>query len=134
PLGIALSGAGSHAPAAVAVIPGAGLGCSARLCRVVARWVLASGRPVAVDDLTFRAICGGGAVGAQDEPPAPSMNTHIMMKLTQKDTISDGCNASMALMAQVMHVAGGGSLATARPFAVAGAVGDSAANGAGDLV
>src|SRR5882724_10223989 len=105
-----------------------------RTSRAQYRVILASGWPVAMDDLAPGSVRGGGAVRMQDESPAPSMNAHIVMELTQKCTIRHGSLAAVALVPQVVDIAGGGSLTAAGPFAVPGAQRDGAANVAGDLV
>src|SRR5882724_13530150 len=92
-----------------------------RTSRAQYRVILASGWPVAMDDLAPGSVRGGGPVRMQDESPAPSMNAHIVVELAQKGTISDRCDTSLALVAEVVDIAGGGSPAAAGPFAVPGA-------------
>ncbi len=97
---------------------------------------LAGGRGVGVQGLPAVWAGGGpGAIGVVDDLPAPAVNTDIMMKLTQKGTISYGCLAAVALVADVVDVAGaGGAVAAAGPGAVLVPEDDGAADGRGDGV
>ena len=86
-----------------------------------------------MDNLPSGAASDAGPVRVQGQLPAPAVDAHIVMKLAEKDTISDGGNASVGLMSQVMHVTGRWPLTAAGPLAVPGAEGDSAADGSGNL-
>ena len=88
---------------------------------------------MAVQDLPFRPVCGGGPVGVQHEIPSPPVNANVVMELAQEHAIGDGRDAAVGLVAQVVHIAGGRPLPAARPFAVSGAKGDGAPDMAGDL-
>jgi hypothetical protein len=58
---------------------------------------------------------GGGAVGVQDQGPAPAVDDHLMVEPAQKDTVRDGRRAAVGLVLGVVHLARfGGLVAPAR--------------------
>jgi len=78
---------------------------------------------------------GPGAVGVMHDLPAPAVNADIMVELAQKRTISHGCLAAVALVSDVVDVAGaGGAVAAAGPGAVLVTGDNGTADGRGDGV
>jgi len=69
---------------------------------------------VAADDLPLGAMGGGGAVGMQNQLPAPAVNTDIVVELAAQDTPADGGIAAVFLVMQVVSVAVGGGAIAAR--------------------
>ena len=59
----------------------------------------------------------GGAVGVQDDLPAPAVDADIMMKLAQQHAVAGAGRAAVFLVPDVVHVAPGGGAAAARPGA-----------------
>src|SRR5579859_5009794 len=94
------------------------------------------GRAVAVQHLgPVGAPCGGGAVGVQDEGPAPAVDNDQVVIRAQKNAFCDAGGAAVGLVADVVDLAGGGGLgAPAGPPAVLIAQGDGVADGGRDGV
>src|SRR5258708_20891020 len=70
---------------------------------------------------------GGGAVGVEDEFPAPPMDGHQMMEGTQQAAVIDAGGAAFGPRDHMMDVAAGGPLVAAGEPAVRIPAGDSPA-------
>src|SRR5258708_15258619 len=70
---------------------------------------------------------GGGAVGVEDEFPAPPMDGHQMMEGTQQAAVIDAGGAAFGPGDHMMDVAAGGPLVAAGEPAVRIPAGDSPA-------
>src|SRR5215831_12346521 len=77
------------------------------------------GRCVAAQDLAAGSAGLGGAVGVQDDLPAPAVDAHVVVELAQKHAILGRRLAAVFLVPDVVHVAPGGGPAAARPGAPA---------------
>src|ERR1700757_1147617 len=84
------------------------------------------GWTVAVEDLgAVRIPRGGGAVGVQDQLPAPAVDDDLVMKKAEQNAGLDAGGAAVLLVADVVDLASGGGLgAAAGPPAVLVAQGD----------
>src|SRR5580658_6264705 len=84
------------------------------------------GRAVAVQDLGAVGVPGGGgAVGVQDEGPAPAVDGDLVVEEAEQDAVCDAGGAAVGLVPDVVDLAGGGGLgAAAGPPAVLVAQGD----------
>src|SRR5256885_13690660 len=61
----------------------------------------------------------GGAVGVQDQCPAPPVNHHLMVEPAEKHTFLDAGRAAVGLVLGVVHLAGtSGVVAPPGPLAV----------------
>lgn len=72
-----------------------------------------------MQDLAVGAVGAGGAVGVDDEFPAPSVNTDIVVELAYKGTIAHGGLAAVPFVTAVVHVAVDGGAVAAWPGAMA---------------
>src|SRR5215470_20226498 len=72
---------------------------------------------VAAEDLAAGSAGLGGAVGVQDDLPAPAVDAHVVVELAQQDAVADAGRAAVFLVPDVVHVAPGGGPAAARPGA-----------------
>lgn len=79
--------------------------------------------------LSPRAVGRRGPAGMQHDPPAPSVDAHVVVELAQKDATVDGGLTAVLLVDDVMHVAPGGGTAAVRPGAVPVAEPDRPADG-----
>ena len=88
------------------------------------------GRAVAVQHLGFAGVPGGGgAVGVQDQRPAPSVDDDLMMKPAQQHAVLDAGGAAVFLVPDVVDFAGaGGLVAFSGPLAVLVSEGDGVAD------
>src|SRR5579863_6643617 len=78
---------------------------------------------------------GGGAVGVQDELPAPAVDDHLMMVETEQNAVFDAGGAAVGLVPDVVDLAAGGGLgAPAGPPAVLVPQGDGVPDGGRDAV
>src|SRR5215831_4122950 len=89
---------------------------------------------VAAQDLPVGAAGLGGAVGVQDELPAPAVDEHVVVELAQQHAVLDGGLAAVLLVPQVVHVAVHRGPAAARPAAAPVAQQHRAADVRGDAV
>src|ERR1700722_1765885 len=80
----------------------------------------AGGRPVAVQDFGAVGVPGGGgAVGIQDQGPAPPVDHDLVVEKTQQDALPGAGVAAVGFVLDVVHLARGGGLgAAAGPPAV----------------
>src|SRR5580658_9180551 len=94
------------------------------------------GRAVAVQDLGAVGVPGGGgAVGVQDELPAPAVDGDLVVEEAEEDAVCDAGGAAVGLVADVVDLAGGGGLGAAPgPPAVLVAQGDGVPDRGGDGV
>ncbi len=98
-----------------------------RLCRC--------GWCVAVQDVaSVGAVCFGGAVGVQDDLPAPPVDADVVVELAHENTIADTGVAAVFLMVDVVDVAPGGGPPAAGPGAPLVAQQDRAADVGGDVL
>ena len=79
-------------------------------------------------------VGGGGAVGVQDESPAPAVDAYVVVELAQQHAVGGAGLAAVFLVPQVVHVAPGGGPPAARPGAAAVAEEDGAADAGRDGV
>src|SRR5580700_4760788 len=77
-------------------------------------------RAVAVQDFGFVFVPGGGgAVGVQDQGPAPPVDDDLVVIKTQQDAVFGAGLAAVLLVPHVMHLArAGGLIAPSGPLAV----------------
>src|SRR5215831_11456969 len=87
-----------------------------------------------VEDLPAGAVCRGGAVGVEDQLPAPAVDAHVVVELAQQHAVADAGLAAVLLVPQVVHVAIDGGPAAARPGAAPVAQQHRAADVGGDAV
>src|SRR5689334_12239661 len=92
------------------------------------------GGRVAAEDLAVGAAGFGGAVGVQDDLPAPAVDADVVVELAQQDTRIDAGLAAVFLVGDVVHVAPGGGPAAARPGAAPVAEQHGAADVRGDAL
>ena len=90
----------------------------------------ADGGAVAVQDFRFVGVPrGGGAVGVQDQGPAPPVDDDLMVEETQQDAVFGAGLAAVGLVPDVVDLAcGGGLVAAAGPPAVLVAQDDGVAD------
>ena len=77
------------------------------------------GGRVAAEDLAVGSAGLGGAVGVQDELPAPPVDADVVVELAQQHAAAGAGGAAALLVPEVVHVAPGGGPAAARPGAPA---------------
>jgi WD40 repeat protein len=87
---------------------------TARLWDLPGRSPRAHGWAVAVDDLGLVLVPGGGgAVGVEDDGPAPLVDDDLVVKEAEQGAVGDASRAAVGLVAQVVHLAAGRGLVTA---------------------
>src|SRR5215472_16743375 len=87
-----------------------------------------------MEDLPAGAVCRGGAVGVEDQLPAPAVDAHVVVELAQQHAVAGAGLAAVFLVPDVVHVAPGGGPAAARPGAALVAEQDGAADAGRDGV